>query len=160
MTRNVTLPHVSYKSFKDQTLRYNLSYTHVHIIMMLMKCFSKALQCNTRVLHRTPVPAASTPKYELFSDTDSFHGSYALPNHAQRSATKTTSYYSALPVAGRMGTASTTSTTTTAASARASPWRGRRPRWHAVRRGSPTQRHLRRQRRRRRPRRAGAACPR
>ena len=55
----------------------------MHIIMMLMKCFSKALQCNTRVLHRTPAPAASTPKYELFSETDSFHGSYALPMHSQ-----------------------------------------------------------------------------
>ena len=38
---------VSYKCFKDRTLFYNSCYTHMHITMMLMRCFSKTVQCNT-----------------------------------------------------------------------------------------------------------------
>ena len=38
---------VSYKCFKDRTLLYNACSTHMHTIMMLMRCFGKTIQCNT-----------------------------------------------------------------------------------------------------------------
>ena len=46
MKRNIRFL-VSYKSFKDRTLLYNSCYTHMHITIMLMRCFSKTVQCNT-----------------------------------------------------------------------------------------------------------------
>ena len=53
---------VSYNCFRDRTLIYNLCYTRMHIIMMLMKCFSKTLQCNTGVLQIYPPKTKSRPE--------------------------------------------------------------------------------------------------
>ena len=46
MKRNIRFL-VSYKCFNCRTLIYNSCYTHMHINVMLMRCFNKAVQRNT-----------------------------------------------------------------------------------------------------------------
>ena len=59
--------HVSDDRFKLRTLLYTLYYTHLHIYMMLMQCFSKRLYSVTlRVLH---FPACFAIVSSIFSDT-------------------------------------------------------------------------------------------
>ena len=58
---------VSDDRFKLRTLLYTLYYTHLHIYMMLMQCFSKRLYSVTlRVLH---FPASFAIVSSIFSDT-------------------------------------------------------------------------------------------
>ena len=45
-----------------ESLSYTLCHTHMHIIQMLMKCFSKTLQCNTGVLQIYPPKTKSRPE--------------------------------------------------------------------------------------------------
>ena len=53
MKRNIHFL-VSYKCFKDRTLLYNAGSTHMHTIMMLMRCFGKTVQCNTEGVTDSP----------------------------------------------------------------------------------------------------------
>ena len=64
MTRNIRFL-VSYKCFKDRSLLYNACCTHMHTIMMLMRCLAKQCNVTLRVLQIYPLKQNLDPRFHV-----------------------------------------------------------------------------------------------